>query len=48
VISAGPVKIVALEIEVVQRFGGGSLEREVETQELHEFVDWARRAGVRG
>ena len=32
--------------QVVQRFGGGSPEREVETQELLKFVEWARRAGV--
>lgn len=32
--------------EVVQRFGGGSPEREVETQEFLKFVEWARRAGV--
>ncbi len=33
--------------ELVARFGAGSPEREVETQELLEFIDWARRAGVR-
>ncbi len=32
--------------ELVARFGGGSPEREVETQELIDFVDWARRAGI--
>ena len=32
--------------EIIERFGGGSPEREVETQELIEFVSWARRAGV--
>jgi hypothetical protein len=33
--------------ELVSRFGSGSPEREVETQELLEFIDWTRRAGVR-
>lgn len=33
--------------EVVARFGSGSPEREVETQELQLFIEWARRAGVR-
>jgi hypothetical protein len=33
--------------EVVLRFGVGSPEREVEGQELMEFVNWARSAGVR-
>ena len=33
--------------EVVERFGSGSPEREVETQELCDFVEWARRAGIR-
>jgi len=33
--------------EVVERFGHGSPEREVEVKELAEFVAWARRAGVR-
>jgi hypothetical protein len=32
--------------ELVARFGTGSPEREVETQELIEFIDWAREAGV--
>src|SRR3954469_18883848 len=32
--------------ELVARFGTGSPEREVETQELLEFIDWARQAGV--
>mgnify|MGYP007034354175 CR=1 FL=1 len=32
--------------EVVTRFGSGSPEREVETQELLDFVEWARRAGI--
>jgi hypothetical protein len=32
--------------ELVARFGSGSPEREVESQELAEFVDWARRSGV--
>jgi hypothetical protein len=32
--------------ELVARFGTGSSEREVETQELLDFFDWARRAGV--
>jgi hypothetical protein len=33
--------------EVAARFGRGSPERKVETQELVEFVEWAVRAGVR-
>jgi hypothetical protein len=33
--------------ELVARFGTGSPEREVETQELLGFIDWARLAGVR-
>ncbi len=33
-------------VELVARFGSGSPDREVETQELLEFIDWARRAGV--
>jgi len=33
--------------ELVERFGTGSPERVVETQELLLFVDWARRAGLR-
>jgi hypothetical protein len=32
--------------EVIARFGIGSPEREVETQELVDFVAWARRAGI--
>jgi hypothetical protein len=32
---------------VVQRFGGGSPERDVEGRELLKFIDWARQAGVR-
>jgi hypothetical protein len=32
--------------ELVARFGSGSPEREVETQELLGFIDWARQAGV--
>ena len=32
---------------MVQRFGVGSPEREVEEQELLLFTEWARRAGVR-
>lgn len=32
--------------ELVSRFGGGSPEREVETQELLDFFAWARRAGI--
>jgi hypothetical protein len=32
--------------EVIERFGGGSPEREVEANELLHFVGWARRAGV--
>jgi hypothetical protein len=33
--------------EVVDRFGHGSPEREVEACELFQFVEWARRHGVR-
>ncbi|MBC8873323.1 MAG: hypothetical protein H8E44_28130 [Planctomycetes bacterium] len=33
--------------EIVKRFGTGSPEREVETQELLDFIEWARRAGIR-
>ncbi len=33
--------------ELVGRFGDGSPERQVETQELLEFLEWARRAGIR-
>ena len=33
--------------EIVDRFGTGSPEREVETQELLDFIEWARRAGIR-
>ncbi len=32
--------------ELATRLGSGSPEREVETQELLGFIDWARRAGV--
>src|SRR3989304_3046792 len=32
--------------ELVATFGGGSPERLVETQELLDFVSWARRAGI--
>ena len=35
------------EQELVARFGSGSSEREVETQELLSFVAWARSAGIR-
>jgi hypothetical protein len=33
--------------EVVRRFGAGSPERDVEGRELLQFIEWARRAGVR-
>jgi len=33
--------------ELVERFGHGSPEREVEAKELLRFVDWAKKAGVR-
>jgi hypothetical protein len=33
--------------EIVKRFGSGSPEREVETQELLDFVAWARQAGIK-
>ena len=32
--------------EIVDRFGGGSAEREVEIRELVEFIDWAKRHRV--
>lgn len=32
--------------EVVETFGSGSPEREVETQELIDFVNWARQADI--
>lgn len=32
--------------ELVAGFGFGSPEREVETQELIDFIAWARRAGI--
>jgi hypothetical protein len=32
--------------ELAARFGSGSPEREVETQELVDFVAWARQAGI--
>jgi hypothetical protein len=33
--------------EVVARFGHGSSERQVETNQLVQFVQWARQVGVR-
>jgi len=33
--------------EIVERFGHGSPEREVEARELTEFVAWAKQNGVR-
>jgi hypothetical protein len=33
--------------ELVERFGHGSPEREVEAKELVRFVEWAKKAGVR-
>ena len=33
--------------ELVQRFGAGSPERDIEGQELLEFIGWARLSGVR-
>jgi hypothetical protein len=33
--------------ELATRFGGGSSEREIEIQELVQFIQWAQRAGVR-
>ena len=33
--------------ELEERFGFGSPEREVETQELLQLIDWCQRAGVR-
>ncbi len=41
----GGIHLCDLE-EVITRFGVGSPEREVETQELLDFVAWARRAGI--
>jgi hypothetical protein len=32
--------------QLISRFGSGSSEREAETRELVEFVNWAREAGV--
>jgi hypothetical protein len=32
--------------QLVARFGTGSPERELETQELLGFIDWPRQAGV--
>lgn len=32
--------------ELVTRFGSGSPEREVESQELIDFVEWAAKAGA--
>lgn len=32
--------------ELIAKFGSGSPEREVETVELRDFIDWARRAGI--
>ena len=34
--------------EIVDRFGHGSPEREVEIRELVDLIAWARRNGVRG
>jgi hypothetical protein len=33
--------------ELVARFGSGSSERELEIQELVQFIEWTRRAAVR-
>jgi hypothetical protein len=41
----GGIHLCDLE-EVIAKFGVGSPEREVETQELIDFVAWARRAGI--
>lgn len=35
------------EAELTERFGRGSPEREVEINELRQFIDWCRRTGVR-
>ena len=32
--------------EVLTRFGAGSPEREVEGEELADFIDWARKKGI--
>lgn len=43
-----PPGIHSASIEsLVERFGSGSPEREVEIRELLEFIDWARTHGVR-
>jgi Family of unknown function (DUF6932) len=42
-----PPGIHSCEVDgLIARFGSGSAEREVETQELIEFVAWARLAGI--
>jgi hypothetical protein len=33
--------------ELIKRFGSGSPEREIEIQEVVQFIEWAQRAGVR-
>ena len=33
--------------ELIQHFGTGSVEREVEIQELLEFIAWAQEADIR-
>jgi hypothetical protein len=43
-----PVGIHRCSIEeLVERFGHGSAEREVEAKELMRFIEWAKLAGVR-
>jgi hypothetical protein len=43
-----PPGIHRVSVDVlVESFGSGSPEREVETRELLEFIDWAKRHGVR-
>jgi hypothetical protein len=32
--------------DLLARFGSGSPEREVESQELIDFINWARKAGI--
>jgi hypothetical protein len=33
--------------ELIERYGKGSPEREIESRELLRFIDWARQNGVR-
>ena len=40
------IHLASVEL-LVERFGSGSAEREVEIRELLDFIDWARTHGVR-